>query len=113
MIIGVPKEIKAMENRVGLTPAGASELTRHGHTVRVENNAGDGSGFSNEEYAAAGAQIIDSAADVWASEMVMKVKEPLEAEYGYFRDDLLLFTYLHLAAEAPLTAALPCTPAVM
>ena len=106
MIIGVPTEIKNMEQRVGLTPAGAAELTRHGHTVWVENNAGVGSGFTNEEYAAAGAEIVDSAEKIWSAEMVYKVKEPLASEYGFFRDDLLLFTYLHLAAEAELTQAL-------
>ena len=106
MIIGIPREIKNMENRVGLTPAGAKELTRHGHTVLIETNAGAGSGFDNASYTQAGGTIVDSAADVWSAEMVCKVKEPLEAEYGYFREDLLLFTYLHLAAEAPLTEAL-------
>lgn len=106
MIIGIPKEIKALENRVGCTPAGVTELVRHGHTVLVENGAGNGSGFSDAEYSAAGATMTAGAADVWAAEMVCKVKEPLAAEYGYFRDDLLLFTYLHLAAEGPLTKAL-------
>jgi len=106
MIIGVPKEIKNMENRVGLTPAGAKELTRHGHTVLVETNAGAGSGFDDAGYQEAGAKIVDTAAEVWSAEMVYKVKEPLAAEYGYFREDLLLFTYLHLAAEGPLTEAL-------
>lgn len=106
MIIGIPKEIKNMENRVGLTPAGAQELIRHGHTVLVETKAGSGSGFDDSDYKSTGAKIVDTAADVWAAEMVYKVKEPLEPEYGYFRDDLLLFTYLHLAAEGPLTEAL-------
>ncbi len=106
MIIGVPKEIKALENRVGCTPAGVAEFVRHGHTVRVETGAGNGSGFSDEEYIAAGAEMTSDVAKVWASNMVYKVKEPLAEEYGYFRDDLLLFTYLHLAAEAPLTEAL-------
>ncbi len=106
MIIGVPKEIKALENRVGATPAGVAELTRHGHTVLVEKSAGAGSGFGDDEYASVGAKLVDTAADAWSAEMVCKVKEPLADEYGFFRDDLLLFTYLHLAAEAPLTAAL-------
>lgn len=106
MIIGVPKEIKAMEKRVGLTPAGAAELSRHGHEVWVETNAGVGSGFSDQAYADAGATIVDSAEKIWSAEMVYKVKEPLPAEYGYFREDLLLFTYLHLAAEPELTQAL-------
>ncbi|MEM7126598.1 MAG: alanine dehydrogenase [Chloroflexota bacterium] len=106
MIIGIPKEIKNLENRVGMTPAGVVELVRHGHKIRVESQAGMGSGFSDESYVDAGADIVDSAEEVWASEMVCKVKEPLEAEYNYFRDDLVLFTYLHLAAEPGLTEAL-------
>ncbi len=106
MIIGVPKEIKAMEKRVGLTPGGAAELSRHGHEVWVETNAGIGSGFPDQAYADAGAVIVDSAEKIWSAEMVCKVKEPLAAEYGYFREDLLLFTYLHLAAEPALTQAL-------
>lgn len=106
MRIGVPTEIKEMENRVGATPGGVAELVRNGHQVCVETNAGIGSGFSNEEYVEAGATMLDSAKEVWASEMVYKVKEPLPEEYVYFREDLLLFTYLHLAAEGPLTKAL-------
>ena len=106
MHIGVPREIKEMENRVGVIPAGASELVREGHLVFVETNAGVGSGFSNQEYKEAGASIVDNASEIWACEMVYKVKEPLADEYNYFRDDLLLFTYLHLAAEGPLTNAL-------
>ncbi len=106
MIIGIPREIKNLENRVGMTPAGVMELARHGHEVRVETNAGAGSGFHDESYSDAGAAIVDTPEEVWAAEMVCKVKEPLEPEYDYFRDDLLLFTYLHLAAEAELTEAL-------
>ncbi len=106
MRIGVPTEIKEMENRVGATPAGVGELVRNGHQVCVEKDAGEGSGFSNAEYEQAGAKMVDTAAEVWASEMVYKVKEPLPAEYGFFREDLLLFTYLHLAAEGALTKAL-------
>ncbi len=106
MIIGVPKEIKSFENRVGATPAGVSELVKHGHTVWVETQAGKGSGFIDMDYEEAGAKIVDQADKVWSAEMVMKVKEPLAEEYGYFRKDLLLFTYLHLAAEAPLTEKL-------
>ncbi|MGB1252609.1 MAG: alanine dehydrogenase [Candidatus Promineifilaceae bacterium] len=106
MIIGVPKEIKLMEKRVGITPAGVAELTRHGHAVWVETNAGMGSGFDDADYIAAGAEIQDSAEKIWSAEMVYKVKEPLADEYGYFREDLLLFTYLHLAAEPELTKAL-------
>jgi alanine dehydrogenase len=106
MHIGVPREIKEMENRVGVIPAGVSELVREGHLVFVETNAGVGSGFSNQEYKEAGASIVDNASEIWSCEMVYKVKEPLADEYNYFRDDLLLFTYLHLAAEGPLTNAL-------
>ena len=106
MLIGVPTEIKEMENRVGATPAGVAELVRNGHQVCVENNAGIGSGFSNDEYKESGAAVVDSAEEAWACEMVYKVKEPLPDEYGFFREDLLLFTYLHLAAEGALTKAL-------
>lgn len=106
MIIGVPAEIKNNENRVAITPSGVITLTAAGHKVLVENNAGVGSGFANEDYAAAGAEIVAEAKDAWAAEMVMKVKEPLESEYKYFRSDLILFTYLHLAAEPALAKAL-------
>ena len=106
MIIGVPKEIKEMENRVGATPAGVNELTRNGNQVLVEAGAGAGSGFADEAYRDAGATITHNVREVWGAEMVYKVKEPLEDEYGYFRSDLMLFTYLHLAAEGPLTKAL-------
>ena len=106
MIIGIPKEIKNNENRVALPPSGVFDLTNRGHQVLVEKDAGKGSAITDEEYAAAGATIIDNAADVWAAEMVMKVKEPLPEEYQYFRKGLLLFTYLHLAANKPLTEAL-------
>lgn len=105
MHIGLPKEIKVKENRVALTPGGVASLVRRGHTVTVEKNAGVGSGFADEDYAAAGAKL-GSAAEAWAAEMVVKVKEPIEAEYGFLRPDLLLFTYLHLAADKPLTEAL-------
>ncbi len=106
MIVGVPKEIKTREYRVAMTPAGARRLASEGHRVLVERGAGDGSGVSDEEYAAAGATLVPTAADAWAAEMVMKVKEPLAGEYGYFRKDLILLTYLHLAAEPGLTARL-------
>ncbi|MCM3127821.1 alanine dehydrogenase [Paenibacillus provencensis] len=106
MIIGVPKEIKNNENRVALTPAGAAEFVRKGHQVYVESGAGNGSNFTDAEYAAAGAELTD-VASVWnKTDMVMKVKEPLSSEYGYFRKGLILFTYLHLAAEPELTKAL-------
>lgn len=107
MIIGVPKELKNNENRVAITPGGTAMLTAEGHTVLIETGAGAGSGFSDEEYGKEGAIIVPDAAEVWSrSEMVMKVKEPLPEEYGYFRDGLVLFTYLHLAAEPRLTEAL-------
>ena len=106
MRIGVPKEIKEMENRVGATPAGVAELIRNGHKVIVEKDAGAGSGFKDEEYYEAGASLVNSSSEVWSSEMVYKVKEPLSDEYKFFREDLLLFTYLHLAAEGELTKAL-------
>ncbi|WP_339172089.1 alanine dehydrogenase [Anoxybacillus sp. FSL W8-1294] len=107
MIIGVPKEIKNNENRVAITPAGVMSFVSNGHTVIIEKDAGFGSGFTNEDYVQAGAQIIERAADVWAqADMVMKVKEPLPSEYEYFRPGLVLFTYLHLAAEPELARAL-------
>ncbi|NLL80774.1 MAG: alanine dehydrogenase [Tissierellia bacterium] len=107
MIIGVPKEIKPQENRVALTPPGVSELIRNGHKVLVEANAGIGSGFKDDEYRKHGAEVITDAAEVWKqADMIMKVKEPLESEYKYFKKDLILFAYLHLAAEERLTKAL-------
>ncbi|MFO1445334.1 alanine dehydrogenase [Bacillus sp. Bva_UNVM-123] len=106
MIIGVPKEIKNNENRVAMTPASVYTLVNAGHQVLIETGAGVGSGFSNEDYKEVGAEIVSSASDAWAAEMVMKVKEPLESEYTYFREGLVLFTYLHLAAEPELTKAL-------
>jgi alanine dehydrogenase len=107
MIIGVPKELKNSENRVATTPAGVMTLTEQGHRVLVETEAGLGSGFTDRDYEAAGAEMTASAADVWErAEMVMKVKEPLAEEYGYFREGLILFTYLHLAAEPELAKAL-------
>ncbi|HCC41784.1 MAG TPA: alanine dehydrogenase [Arthrobacter bacterium] len=107
MIIGVPKEIKNNEFRVAITAAGVNEFRTHGHAVLVERGAGLGSGITDEEYAVAGAEIVAEADDVWArADMVMKVKEPIKAEYHRFRKDLILFTYLHLAAEAELTQEL-------
>ena len=107
MIVGVPKEIKTLENRVALTPAGADGLVRNGHKVLVEKDAGLGSSFTDEEYLAAGAEIVPDVADVWKqADMIIKVKEPLESEYKYFKKGLILFTYLHLAAEESLTRAL-------
>lgn len=107
MKIGTVKEIKNNEFRVGLTPDHVKAYHRAGHPVYVEKDAGIGSGFSNEEYSSAGAVVLDTAKEVWdAVEMMVKVKEPLEAEYPYFRKDLILYTYLHLAADRPLTDAL-------
>ncbi|MHB1407535.1 MAG: alanine dehydrogenase [Desulfitobacteriaceae bacterium] len=107
MIIGVPKEIKNNENRVALTPAGVVAFRKAGHQVVIENNAGVGSGISNEEYIAVGAEILATPTAVFnAADMIMKVKEPLSAEYDLFKDGQLLFTYLHLAPEPELTVAL-------
>ncbi|MBO8156994.1 MAG: alanine dehydrogenase [Bacillaceae bacterium] len=107
MRIGVPKEIKNNENRVAITPAGVRALTNQNHTVIIEKEAGMGSGFTDDAYQSAGAILADHPADVWnQADMVVKVKEPLPSEYKYFRSDLVLFTYLHLAAEEDLTKAL-------
>ncbi len=106
MKIGVPKEIKTREYRVGMTPAGVRQLTSRGHEVVVQEHAGEGSGLRDEKYVAAGAKMVPTAADAWDSDMVVKVKEPLPAEYGFFRPGLTLYTYLHLAAEPELTRKL-------
>lgn len=107
MIIGVPTEKKNSEFRVGLTPDGVHELTRHGHRVLVQSGAGSGSGFTDTEYADSGAQVRPDAATVWAeAELIVKVKEPIAEEYGLFRPGLVLFAYLHLAAEPELARAL-------
>ena len=107
MIIGLPKEIKNNEFRVGLIPGAVSAYVQAGHTVLVEQGAGLGSGFADQEYVEAGAQIVADTAEVWAKAgMIVKVKEPIESEYKYFKEGLLLYTYLHLAADAPLTKAL-------
>ncbi|MCJ2146323.1 alanine dehydrogenase [Bacillus sp. B19-2] len=107
MIIGIPKEIKNNENRVAITPAGVVALKKSGHQVLIEQGAGLGSGFEDADYRAAGAEILAEAKDVWGkADMVMKVKEPISSEYGYFRKGLVLFTYLHLAAEPKLAKAL-------
>jgi len=106
MLIGVPKEIKTREYRVAITPAGVRQLVAHGHRVLVQHTAGEGSGISDDQYVAAGATIVPGAGDAWGAEMVIKVKEPLAAEYGYFREGLILYTYLHLAAEPALTREL-------
>src|SRR5881227_1517145 len=107
MIIGVPKEIKEQEQRVALLPSAANQLIRHGHSVVVEKNAGVGSGYPDEEYIKAGAEIVDQAKEVFArADMIVKVKEPREAEFPLLRKGQILFTYLHLAASKPLTEAL-------
>ena len=107
MRIGIPAEVKNSEYRVAMTPSGVHDLVSHGHDVSVQAGAGIGSGFSDADFVAAGARIDDDAASVWNSaEMVLKVKEPQPTEFAYLRDDLVLFTYLHLAAEAELTQAL-------
>jgi len=106
VIIGVPKETKTREYRVGMTPAGVRSLTSRGHRVFIERAAGDGSGIKDIEYAAQGATIVADAADAWSAEIVVKVKEPLPSEHRYFRKDLILYTYLHLAAELELTREL-------
>ncbi|MCL6611872.1 MAG: alanine dehydrogenase [Peptococcaceae bacterium] len=107
MIIGIPREIKSGENRVALTPAGAMALVREGHRVIVEKSAGQGSGFTDESYKDAGAVIAATAAEVFgAADMIVKVKEPQPSEYNLFKENQILFTYLHLAPEYELTRAL-------
>lgn len=107
MIIGVPKEIKNNEFRVGLTPSGVEALVNDGNTVYIENNAGLESGFSNDEYISAGAKILNSAKEVYTiSDLIVKVKEPVESEFSLLKEGQTLFTYLHLAADAPLTKVL-------
>lgn len=106
MRIGVPKEIKDQEFRVGLTPAGVATLTARSHQVFMETRAGVGSGFSDEAYLQAGAKIVETPQEVYAQQMVIKVKEPLPSEYALLHPDLILFTYLHLAADRQLTEAL-------
>ncbi len=107
MIIGVPKEIKEQEQRVALLPSLTNQLTRHGHSVLVERNAGLGSGYPDQDYVKAGAEIVEQAKDVFArADMIVKVKEPLKAEFPLLRRGQILFTYLHLAASKSLTEAL-------
>lgn len=107
MIIGIPKEIKNNENRVALTPAGASELIKHGHTLYVQSTAGEGSGFLDQDYSSVGASILNSIEEIYAiSEMIIKVKEPIESEYRLIKKDQLLFTYFHFASYEPLTHAM-------
>jgi len=107
MNIGCVKEIKKLEFRVGLTPGSVNEYVKHGHKVYIESNAGLNSGFPDEEYVRVGAEILPSAKEIWEkSDMIVKVKEPLQEEYQYFREGLVLYTYLHLAADQALTEAL-------
>lgn len=107
MRIGIPKEMKDNENRVGMTPAGVAELTKHGHTVFVQHTAGENSGFSDEEYAEVGAEILPIINEVYAqADMIVKVKEPIEPEYGLIRKGQLVFTYFHFACDRPLTDAM-------
>ena len=107
MIIGVPKEIKNNENRVGMTPAGVQEMTKHDHTVYVQAGAGVNSGFSDDAYTAAGAKILPTIEDVYAiADMIVKVKEPIASEYALVRKGQLVFTYFHFASSEPLTKAM-------
>lgn len=107
MIIGVPKEIKNNENRVAVTPGGVTEFVKHGHTVYVQSTAGNGSGFSDDQYNQAGAHILNTIEDVYGiAEMIIKVKEPIESEYALIRENQLLFTYFHFASYEPLTHAM-------
>ena len=113
MIIGVPKEIKNNENRVALTPSGVKELKRHGHQVFVQKTAGEGSGFADEEYTSVGAELLPTIEDVYGkAEMIIKVKEPIEAEYKLIKEDQLVFTYFHFASHEPLTKAMIDSKAV-
>ncbi|MFM7629216.1 MAG: alanine dehydrogenase [Algoriphagus sp.] len=113
MILGVPKEIKNNENRVALTPAGAKELVKRGHSVHVQSSAGEGSGFSDEEYRSAGASIQPGIeATYQVAEMIMKVKEPIASEYGLIKENQLLFTYFHFASYEPLTKAMVSSKAI-
>lgn len=107
MIIGVPKEIKNNENRVGLTPAGVAEFRKEGHTVYIQSGAGEGSGFSDESYRQAGAEILPDIQSVYGiAEMIMKVKEPIEVEYDLIKENQLIFTYFHFASSETLTHAM-------
>lgn len=113
MIIGVPKEIKNNENRVALTPAGAYELTKRNHTVYIQSTAGEGSGFTDEEYKEAGANILPTIEEVYGiAEMIIKVKEPIASEYNLIKEDQLVFTYFHFASYEPLTEAMIASKAV-
>ena len=107
MKIGIPKEIKQGESRVGMTPAGVAELIKHGHQVFVQHTAGEGSGFADEAYEHVGAEILPTIEDVYAqSDMIIKVKEPIESEYALIRKDQLVYTYFHFASDRSLTEAM-------
>lgn len=106
MRIGVPKEIKNNENRVAMTPMGVRAFQQAGHQVYIESNAGINAGFTDQDYKDAGAFIVNSPENIWSQDMVLKVKEPIKEEYKYFREDLIVFAYLHLAADLELTEAL-------
>ena len=113
MIIGVPKELKNNENRVAVTPAGVSEFVKNGHTIYIQATAGTGSGFSDEEYKEAGANLLLTIEEIYAiAEMIIKVKEPIESEYNLIKKDQLLFTYFHFASYEPLTNAMIASGAV-
>ena len=113
MIVGIPKEIKNNENRVGMTPSGVAELVKRGHTVYVQHNAGEGSGFPDADYEGVGAKILPDIADVYAiAEMIVKVKEPIEPEYPLIKEGQLLFTYFHFASDKDLTDAMLKSKAV-
>jgi alanine dehydrogenase len=103
MLIGLPQEIKESENRVGLTPGAVKALVTRGHRVLVQAGAGEGSALTDDEYVAAGGQLVATAEEAWSADLVVKVKEPIAQEYGFLREGLLLFTYLHLAADRALT----------
>ncbi|MFL6274282.1 MAG: alanine dehydrogenase, partial [Blastocatellia bacterium] len=107
MIVGLPKEVKDNESRVGLVPAGVKALTDAGHQVFVQKSAGEGSGITDGEFVQAGGEMLDTAEEVWSrANLVVKVKEPIASEYGFLREDLMLFTYLHLAPARELTKAM-------
>ncbi|WP_222981941.1 alanine dehydrogenase [Flagellimonas meishanensis] len=113
MVVGVPKEIKNNESRVGMTPAGVYELVKHNHTLYVQSGAGEGSGFFDKDYLEAGAQILDSMTEVYAkSDMIVKVKEPVREEYGLIKEGQIVFTYFHFASSETLTQAMIDSKAV-
>lgn len=113
MIIGIPKEIKNNENRVSLTPAGVNEMKKNGHTIYIQHTAGEGSGFSDQDYEEAGGQILATIEDVYAiAEMIIKVKEPIASEYALIKKDQLVFTYFHFSSSEPLTKAMVASESI-